>query len=325
MTTKNPIENFQLDKKDIRFLGEQLHKPTAIIATPDECLWVTDARGGVTKISLVTEQQQLISDPKCSADQFSSMLFVGDNKMMLANVGADCIELFDLTKTKREVLYNSIDGVPIGKVNFLLQDSKKRIWVTVSTKQADIISAFNPDISDGYIAVIENNHIRVVAEGFAFTNEARLDDAEQYLYISETGKKRIVRMKINADSTLGDKEIYGPADLGPANFPDGITFDSYGNLWGTIVGAEKIFAITPEGDLKIIYDDGDLAAIKNIEAAYQQRTLTREILFSGISKITPLMTSLTFAGKDFYTVYIGSYGTTLPYFTAPVSGQKARL
>jgi hypothetical protein len=41
-----------------------------------------------------------------------------------------------------------------------------------------------------------------------------------------------------------DREIYGPANLGDG-FIDGISFDSYGNLCGTMVIADRLIAITP--------------------------------------------------------------------------------
>lgn len=327
----NPIKNFGLEKSDINFIGHDLDKPTSILATRDNHLLVTDARGGVTRISIASGEQQLItglvgnSTGAYDNDQPCSMAFVDEQKIMIANVGKGYIEVLDLEERKRNVLYDSIDGIAIGRVNFLLRDSKNRTWVTVSTRRHDLIEAFNPDINDGYIALIENGQIKIVAEGFAFTNEIRLDDAEEYLYIVETAQRRISRMKVHADGRLTNREVYGPADMGPAGFPDGIAFDSYGNLWGTIVCGEKIFAITPEGDWQTIFDDGNPEAIKKIDEAYHQRTLTKEILFAGASKIAPLMTSLTFAGPDLRTVYLGSYGTRLPYFKAPVSGQKPVL
>jgi gluconolactonase len=31
-------------------------------------------------------------------------------------------------------LHDNIDGKPMGKVNFVLRDSKNRIWITISTR-----------------------------------------------------------------------------------------------------------------------------------------------------------------------------------------------
>ena len=34
-----------------------------------------------------------------------------------------------------------------------------------------------------------------------------------------------------------------------------IAFDSYGNLWGTLVMVDQLFAITPEGNFHVVLDD----------------------------------------------------------------------
>jgi gluconolactonase len=64
-------------------------------------------------------------------------------------------------------------------------------------------------------------------------------------YIVETAGRRISRTRVHPDGILSDREIFGPPDLGPSGYPDGIAFDSYGNLWGTLIYGEKIFALTP--------------------------------------------------------------------------------
>ncbi len=129
-------------------------------------------------------------------------------------------------------------------------------------------------------------------------------------------------MRILPDGNLINIEKYGPSDLGLGGFPDGITFDSYGNLWGTLVFGEKVFSITPKGDLKIIFDDGNKEICRKIDSAFFNCTLTEELMLSGLSSVAPVMTSITFGGKDLKNIYIGSVlGTSLPYFRSPVAGR----
>lgn len=79
------------------------------------------------------------------------------------------------------VLADSIDGQPVGKVNFVLRDSKDRIWITVPTKIKNWMHALRTDLPDGYMARYENRQFRIVADGFRFTNEIRFDAHEQFL------------------------------------------------------------------------------------------------------------------------------------------------
>src|SRR5258708_16194273 len=74
-------------------------------------------------------------------------------------------------------------------------------------------------------------------------------------------------MRVTAKGELTDREIYGAANLGDG-FIDGISFDSYGNLWGTMVISDRLIAITPQGDVLELLDDGNHEANARAEAEY---------------------------------------------------------
>ena len=95
------------------------------------------------------------------------------------------------------VLADSIDGEPIGKVNFVLRDSRDRIWITVSTRIKNWMHALRTDLADGYLARYENGTFRIVADGFHFTNEIRFDANEEFLYVVETTGGCITRLRID--------------------------------------------------------------------------------------------------------------------------------
>ena len=119
--------------------------------------------------------------------------------------------------------------------------------------------ALRTDLADGYIARYDDGAFRIVADGFRFTNEIRFDAREEFLYVVETTGGCISRLRVDADGNLSGREVFGPSSLGKGAWPDGIAFDSAGNLWGTMVYSDKLFVLTPEGDLKILLDEGDPA------------------------------------------------------------------
>jgi sugar lactone lactonase YvrE len=218
-------------------------------------------------------------------------------------------------------LYDTIDGKPIGKVNFVLRDRKNRIWLTVSTRIKNWMKAMSPNVADGYIALVDEKGIRIVADGFRFTNEIRLDAREEYLYIVETTGQCITRMKVDTDGSLSGREVFGPQKLGRFGFPDGIAFDSYGNLWGTLIMSDQLFVLTPEGDFQIIFDDGNEAASLALEAAFREDRLNPDMMLAAGGTVAPWFASITFGGSDLCTAYIGSLrGTRIPYFRSPVAG-----
>jgi sugar lactone lactonase YvrE len=103
---------------------------------------------------------------------------------------------------------------------------------------------------------------------------------------------------------------------------DGIAFDAYGNLWATMIFADRLVAITPNGELLTLFDDGDRAATARFDAEFDSGAIVSgETMAATGSKITPWLTSITFGGADLRTVYLGTLkATTLPSFTSPVAG-----
>ncbi len=329
----NPLIGFAVDKTYLRFIGADLQRPECILAERDGTLWAADARGGVMKIApggkqtLVTQQaDNSFCETADLAERYTQgtlpngLAFAENGDFLIANFGTDALEVMTRDGQTR-TLFDSIDGQPIGKVNFVLRDSRNRLWLTVSTKIKNWMQAVDPGTADGYIALADERGIRIVADGFQFTNEIRFDAREEFLYIVETTGRHISRMRVHWDGALTDREIFGPADLGPGGFPDGIAFDACGNLWGTLVFGEKLFALTPQGDLLILFDDGDPATIATLDRNFFAGTLSPQHMTDCRSSVAPWMASVTFGGPDLRTVYIGTLmGTTIPCFRSPVAG-----
>lgn len=330
---KNPILDFQVDPADIHYIGQGLQRPECILAEPDGTLWSADARGGVVKIlpdgsqEIVTQSfDESFARVDDDARRFTEgtlpngLAFAENGDILISNFGTDVLEVMTRDGQTR-LLYDSIDGEPIGKVNFVLRDRKNRIWLTISTRIKNWMTAISPEIADGYVALADQRGLRIVADGFRFTNEIRLDAKEEYLYIAETCGQCISRMRVQPDGSLTDREIYGPSKLGKYGFPDGIAFDAHGNLWGTLVMVDQVFAITPDGDFHVILDDTNEKAALALEEAFVNNRVTPDDMLTAGGTIAPWFASVTFGGADLKTAYIGSLrGTRIPYFRSPVAG-----
>src|SRR5207237_5793365 len=161
----------------------------------------------------------------------SGLAFADNGDILISNFGTDCLEVMTRDGQTR-VLADSVDGEAIGKVNFVLRDSKNRIWITISTRIKNWMHALRTDLRDGYLARYEDGKFRIVADGFGFTNEIRFDAREEFLYIVETTGGCVTRMRCDENGNLSGREVFGPSKLGKCAWPDGIAFDSYGNQWG---------------------------------------------------------------------------------------------
>jgi gluconolactonase len=327
------IFDFEIEAAKLGYVGNGLQRPECILAEADGSLWVADARGGVVHLFPDGRQQTITEDrsplfPSSGIENSrllhgtlpNGLAFADNGDILIANFGTDRLEVMT-REGKSKVMADQIDGRPLGKVNFVLRDSRNRIWITVSTKIDNWMHALRPDLADGYIARYVDGTFRIAAEGFHFTNEIRMDAREEYLYVAETTGGCIRRMRVSADGELSGAEIFGPSSLGKGAWPDGIAFDSAGNLWGTMVYSDQLFVMNPQGDLRVLLDEGDPEKVDALELAFQSNQVNEQVLFATGRGIAPWMASVTFGGPDLKTLYIGSLrGSRIPYFQAPFPG-----
>jgi sugar lactone lactonase YvrE len=330
----NPLRGFQLDTATIRHVGHGLQRPECILAERDGTLWSADARGGAMRISPSGEQQLVVQTVDshfalgigADADSLlrgtlpNGLAFAANGDLLIANFGTDRLER--MTRTgETVVLLDQLDGKPLGKVNFVLRDRRDRIWITVSTLVNPWSEAVGSTRADGYILLVDEHGPRVVADHFKFANEIRLDAREEWLYVAETTGKRVSRLRVQPDGSLTDREVFGPSSLGPGAV-DGIAFDAYGNLWLTMIFADRLLAITPEGDLLELFGDGDPAATDRFEEAFATGApVSFETMVACGGKVCPWLASVTFGGADLTTVYLGGLrADRIPSFSSPVAG-----
>nr|WP_083212391.1 SMP-30/gluconolactonase/LRE family protein [Mycobacterium malmoense] len=206
------------------------------------------------------------------------------------------------------VLSGQLDGRRLKWLNFVCADSTGALWCSVSTVADDLMDTIAHGTADGFIfrVVPDRQSARVVADKVNFPNCMALDRDEDYLYVVRTLTADVVRFPIEGE-TLGPQERFGrplggrrPDEYGPDagrlmadpevgrrwGMADGCAFDAAGNLWVTLVLANKIVAISPDGRATTVIEDPDGALLNG-------------------------PTSIAWGGKDMRDIYIGSI--TAPY------------
>jgi gluconolactonase len=329
----NPLAGFQVDPTAIRMVGHDLQRPECILAERDGTLWSADARGGVVRIDPDGRQTLITQAPNehfdLSASAADSLLrgtlpnglaFAANGDFLISNFGTDRLERMTRSGATT-VLLDSIDGKAPGKINFVLRDSRDRLWITVSTLVNPWSEAIRTGLFDGYLILLDERGARVAADGFHFTNEVRLDADEEWIYVAETTAKRVTRLRVQPDGTLTDREVYGPSSLGDG-LVDGICFDDYGNLWATMIFADRLVAITPDGDLLELLNDGNPEGTRAVEDAFASgQPVPFDVLMRSGGAICPWLASVTFGGSDLKTVHLGGLrSTNIPTFQSPVAG-----
>ena len=153
-------------------MGHDLQRPECILAERDGMLWAADARGGVMRIAPDGTQRFIGQTRRRALRQRdrhgrgdrakftqgtlpNGLAFAANGDILIANFGTDCLEVMTRDGATR-TLADRIDGEPIGKVNFVLRDSKDRLWITVSTRVNPGRTPRRSRVRDGYVALLDD-------------------------------------------------------------------------------------------------------------------------------------------------------------------------
>jgi sugar lactone lactonase YvrE len=208
------LRGWQVDRATIRTIGRDLQRPECILAERDGTLWSADARGGVMRIGPDGSQQLIAQTEDARFAQAADgpgkymlqgtlpngLAFARNGDILIANFGTNAIERMTRQGCS-QTLYSELDGRPLGKTNFILRDSQDRIWITVTTRVEPWTRSVPERIADGYVALIDDSGMRIVADGFFGTNEIRLDAREEWLYVVESNARHISRLRVQPDGS----------------------------------------------------------------------------------------------------------------------------
>ena len=302
------------------FHGEHLSRPESVLVTGNGRVFVSDHEAGV--LELGCPRRPLVGPPKDFVPNGFALLKSGD--FLIANLGgeggvwkldASCRASPFLMEVERQSMRNT---------NFVMLDHKGRLWITVCTRQTPRELAFDRRIADGYVAVVDEQGARVVADELAFANECRVHPSGEWLYVNESVGRRLVRFRIHEVSgrvTLGAKEcVY---EFGDGDFPDGLAFDCLGGAWVACVISNRVIRISPGGEKQVMLDDSDPELNARAEVDYAKFGVEKSVFEMGMSRGLRNVCSVAFGGADLRTVYLGSLGgDRLASFRSKIGGHQ---
>ncbi len=304
---------------DLIAVGEDLQRPECVLCTADGSLFVSDWQGGVCRISPDgTQTRFLASDPPCELRP-NGIALQRDGSFLLANLG-DAGGVWTLHRDGRtEPFLLEVASTPLPPTNFVLPDREGRTWVTVSTRIEPRADAYRPTTEDGFIALVDKRGARIAADGLGYTNEVQVHPSGDWLYANETFARRTSRFRLKANGELGPRETV--AEFGPGSFPDGLCFDEEGGLWIVSVVSNRVFRLSPNGDLSLHFEDADPEHVAWVEAAYQAGTMGRRHFDTMRSTRLRSVSSVAFGGPNRRICYLGCLlGENIESFAAPIAG-----
>ena len=306
----------------LQFVGQRLVRPECVLATRAGTLYSADWRGGVAATSANGAMSTMIgaAPPGDRAMRPNGIALCADGSFLLADLGENRGGVFRLAPSGEVTPFlEEVDGVELPPTNFVCEDAQGRLWITVSTRRVPRADAYRADVCDGFIVLVDRGRACIVAEGLGYTNEAALSPDRRWLYVNETFSRRLSRFPVDADGSLGPKEVV--TTFGHGTFPDGLAFDSQGQVWITSIVSNRVLRVAPDGQATVILEDADAAHLQWCEAAYLSGTLGRQHLDRAAGRVLKNISSLAFGGPDLRTAYLGCLlGDAIASFRVEVAG-----
>lgn len=292
----------------VRKIGVGLARPEDVVVSRDGRIWASDQASACAEVlpdgSLRRVGRAGGAPNGINMDR--------EGRIVIANFFDGPVQRLDLETGEVVTLCAEVDGVKLTHSNYPILDRQGNIWCANSTG-ADPWEMALDGRADGFLfRIAPDGRASIVAEGIQFANGLALDADESHVYVCQTTGCNVLRYAIRPDGSVGPAEPYGPL-LGeripegqiptPDMFPrlgltDGCGFDAEGNLWVTLVTANKVVAIRPDGEVVTVLEDPTGAIINH-------------------------PTNVTWGGDDMRDLYIGSIASDyILHARSPVPGLR---
>lgn len=142
-------------------------------------------------------------------------------------------------------------GAPIAVPNDIITDKQGNIYFTDSIRYQGKI---------GFIG--RDGRQKLVDENLDYPNGLALSAEEQFLFVAESYKNRILKYSLRSPGNReGACEVFAdlprnPSGQATGNLPDGIKVDEKGRLWVAHYGMGALQLLSPEGKLLDTIDTG---------------------------------------------------------------------
>jgi sugar lactone lactonase YvrE len=317
MNARSDLASPVVTVDEVTWIGSGLSRPECVLTTESGDVFAADARGGVAHLRPDGTRALYLGGGHLHPN---GIALLADGSFLLAQLGAEDGGVYRLVRDGRaEPWLMAVEGVPLPPTNFVLPDGHGRTWVTVSTTKRPRALGYRREGGDGFIACVDARGARVAADGLGYTNEVALHPGGAWLYVNETFARRLSRLAIRGDGSLGPRQTV--TEFGPGTFPDGLAFDEEGHVWVVSLVSNRVIRVAPDGAQTLWLEDADAEHLARVEAAYEAGTMGRPHLDEMRSAALRNVSSIAFAGADRRTAVLGCLlGERLATLRLPVAG-----
>jgi gluconolactonase len=221
----------------------RLDHPEGLAVHRDGSVWCGGERGQIYRIEADGSSIEQVA----SSEGFShGMAFDADDNLYVCDLKHAAVMKLDTKSGSLERFADGADGRRINICNFPAFDAAGSLYVSDShafKEPGPGIFRFNPD---GWGELWYDEPVN-------FANGLALSPDGEHLYVAETFGHAIFRIPVEEDGSAGAREEV--AHL-PGVLPDGLAFDTAGNLYVACYEPSQVLHVAPEGAVaRLIWDE----------------------------------------------------------------------
>jgi len=217
-----------------------LDHPEGVAIAADGTIWAGGEEGQIYSITMDGQVTELARTGGFSG----GLAFDRDGRCYVCNSPGRLVRVEP--DGRWETLADAVDGVPMRTPNFPVFGPDGILYVSESGSW---------DVADGVIYRFRPGMPGEVfhAGPFHYTNGLAIDAAGEYLYVVETGRHSVIRLRIDEGAAAVPEPV---CERGALEWmPDGLAFDAGGALYVTMYGSDRIYRIEPGGQPEILIED----------------------------------------------------------------------
>ena len=226
--------------------GRGVLKAEGVVVDKDNCVYGGGRNGVMYKVTPDGKVSELATLPSGSIPNGVTMDRNGD--LVYCDLGKEAV--VRVTQSgKVSMVAHRVGDLHLSLPNFATYDAEGNLYVSnSSTNNINNVldDLINPSPRGALGVVRKNGKSEVVASGVFLANGTAIDPKEEAVFVLESTRFDCLRIAIKKDGTYGKPEVYSK-DF-PA-IPDGMAFDTDGDLYITLPGKAKRPEDPPKGKI----------------------------------------------------------------------------
>lgn len=231
--------------------ADGLDHPEGIAVHPDGTVWAGGEAGQIYRISADGKTVETVAN---TGGFILGIAFSPGSKWLaICDLGKKCIWKLDLQTYDLSLFAEGAGGHRFNIPNYAVFDENGNLYVSESGAFREVIGKILKFSPDGKGQIWHPG-------GFNFANGMALSPDGKYLYVVVSFLPGVERIEILPDGSAGERSLVCTL---PETVPDGLAFDVEGNLYVSCYAPNRIYKVTPGGEVTVFMDDWEAHTLSN--------------------------------------------------------------